>query len=87
MKIRLHIERLVLDGLPLERRQAPQVQAALERELSRLLSAEGRGRDWRTDGAVARLKAPAIRLTKGNPPQAIGRDIAKSIHAALGARR
>ena len=36
MNIQLHIERLVLDGLPLTRREGALVQAAVETELARL---------------------------------------------------
>ena len=39
--IHLHIERLILDGLPIERAQGPHVQAAVEAELSRLLTENG----------------------------------------------
>lgn len=38
MNIQLHIERLVIDGLPLNRAQSGVLQAALERELSHRLS-------------------------------------------------
>ena len=39
--IHLHIERLVLDGLPIDRGQGPHVQAAVEAELTRLLTENG----------------------------------------------
>ena len=41
MNIRLHIERLILDGLPVNSVQSPQVKAAVEAELTRLLTADG----------------------------------------------
>ena len=41
MNINLHIERLILDGLPIEPRQRAQVQAAVEAELARLLRPAG----------------------------------------------
>ena len=39
--IHLHIERLILDGLPIECAQGPHVQAAVEAELARLLTENG----------------------------------------------
>ena len=42
MNINLHIERLILDGLPITRQQGPHVQAAVEAELTRLLSCSPR---------------------------------------------
>ena len=41
MNIKLHIERLVLDGLPVTRSQGPLVQAAMEAELARLMAEGG----------------------------------------------
>ena len=50
MKIRVHIERVVVEGLPLERRQAAEVRAAIESELARLMSAGELRADWRAAG-------------------------------------
>jgi len=41
MNVDLHIERLVLDGVPLNRRQSVALKDALECELSRLLEHRG----------------------------------------------
>ena len=38
MRVRIHIDRLVLDGFPLTAGQGRLVQAAVERELSRLIA-------------------------------------------------
>jgi hypothetical protein len=47
MTVRIHIDRLVLDGFALTAGQGRQVQAAVERELSRLVANAGvsNGRD------------------------------------------
>ena len=37
MRINVHIERLILDGLPVTSLQGPEVGAAVETELARLL--------------------------------------------------
>jgi hypothetical protein len=41
MNVRLHIERLILEGLPLEAGQEPAIQAAVEAELGRLIAEQG----------------------------------------------
>jgi len=41
MNINLHVERLVLDGLPVTRSQGPLLQAAVEAELASLLAKDG----------------------------------------------
>ena len=87
MKINLHVERLILDGLPLERRHGPLVQAAVEEELTRLLGAEELGGEWRSGGAVPRLNAPGFQLANENPPHRLGQQIARSIYSSIGGKR
>ena len=84
MKIKLHIDRLILDGLPLERRHGPLVQAAVEKELARLLAAHGLGWEWQSGGAVARVSAPGFRLANENSPSRLGQQIAGSIYGRIG---
>lgn len=84
MDINLHIERLVLDGLPVTRSQGALVQAAVEAELARLLSDGGLASTWRSGGAVPTVRADAIHLAAGesNPPQ-IGQQIARAVYGGL----
>lgn len=83
MKINLHIERLVLDGLPIAHHQAPLVQAALEKELARLFAAEEtRSRFSFTSGATPRVAAPNINLLNNNPVRA-GEQIARAVHRSF----
>ncbi len=86
MKIALNIERLSLDGLPLERRDGREVQAAVEQELARLLRAQGLGPEWRAGGAAARVQAPGLQVAKETQPRLLGRRIAGSIHRGLGGK-
>jgi hypothetical protein len=80
MKIVLHIERLVLEGLASGSAEAAPIEAAITGELARLL---------RTAPAVpassARREAPAPPLGsgKGAAPSAIGNAIAHAVHGAL----
>ena len=84
MKIRLHIERLVLDGLPVSGLQGPVVQAAVERELTHLLTGSGLSHEFRAGGAVPNLRSRNIRLEQGSQPQAVGRQIAGAVYSGIG---
>jgi hypothetical protein len=80
MTIRIHIERLVLEGLPLGHHEGPLVQAAVEAELARLM---GGGAPPPPGGATARVTAPAISLTPNNSPNHLGQQIARSVHGGI----
>ena len=68
MNIELHIERLVLDGLPLGALDAVRVRAAVEAELSRLLTEGGIGSAWLAGGAVPSLHVGDVSLQAGAAP-------------------
>jgi hypothetical protein len=78
MKINLHIENLVLDGLPLARRDGPAVQAAVQQELARLL-ADGH---FVGSQSLAAARGPQINLT-GADPHGAGRQIAGSVFEGI----
>lgn len=82
MNIKLHIESLVLDGLPVTRSQGPLVQAAVEAELSRLLAKGGLGPELASGGAVSSVPAGSIRLEGGSPAR-MGRQIARSVYEGI----
>ncbi len=85
--IHLHIERLILDGLPIERSQGPFVQAAVEAELSRLLTENGLAPNLHTDGAMPNVHANAIQLTASSNPAQVGTQIAQSVYGGIGNTR
>jgi len=87
MRIKLHIERLVLDGLPASGADGPRLRAAVEAELARLLATGGLSRELATGGAVPQLPAPAISVDRGEQPGALGRAVARSVHAGIGGPR
>src|SRR6266851_2946508 len=70
--IRVHIERLVLEGLPVPPGQRPLIQAALEAELANKLAASGPGADMLAGGAVPRLAAGTIHVELANKLAASG---------------
>jgi hypothetical protein len=79
--INLHIERLVLDGLPVSRGQGELVQAAIETELTDLLAEQGLSSS--SAGAVAHLSADSIQVTHDSKPASMGHQIARAIYASL----
>lgn len=84
MSINLHIERLILEGLPLTRAQSPLVQAAVEAELSRLLSAGGLHSTLQSGIAVPSVRADAMSLNAGSTPKQIGQQIARAVYGGIG---
>ena len=82
MKVNLHIERLVLEGLPITNAQGPAVQVALEAELSRLLAQRALGPGLSAGGAVPSVPAGNIGLNGGSPAQ-IGKQIASSVYRGM----
>jgi hypothetical protein len=83
MKINLHIERLVLDGLPIAHHQVPLVQAALETELRRLFADKGmHSRLNFSSGASPRVAAPTIQGLNDNPVRT-GEQIARAVHGSF----
>lgn len=84
MKIELHIERVLLDGVPMTSAQAPLVRRAIEQELARLLTADGLSREFQRGAAVSRVNAGTLRLSKENRPARLGQDIARAVHAGIG---
>ncbi|MFL5801929.1 MAG: hypothetical protein ACJ8CR_09330 [Roseiflexaceae bacterium] len=81
--IHVHIERLILDGLPIERSQGPHVQAAIEAELARLLTERGLAEQFHAGGALPSIRADAIQLA-GSEPQQLGSQIAQSVYGGIG---
>ena len=87
MNINIHIERLILDGLPISQRQRPQVQAAVEAELSRLLAADGLASHLQSGGALSHLKGGNIQLTHHSDPNTLGQQIARSVYNGIGGQQ
>jgi hypothetical protein len=84
VNVRLHIERLVLDGLPVAPGQAPLVQAAMEAELARLFAAGGIAAGLPDLGAVPALRAGALQFEAGTAPAQIGVQIAQAVYGGIG---
>ena len=84
MNIRIYIDRLILDGLPISHHQGQQVQASVEAELSRLFTEGGLSSTLQTGIAVPSVRADAIQLSAGNNPTQMGTQIAQSVYGGIG---
>jgi hypothetical protein len=84
MNIHLHIERLVLAGLPLSAADGPRVRAALEVELSRLLAQGRLLPSLDAGGAIPSLSAGAVGFGTERGPNEFGREIAGALSASIG---
>ena len=83
MNIKLHIERLILDGVNIAPSQRHLLQASVETELTRLLTDRGLSPSLAQGPAVPRLSTGGIQLTGNNPTQ-IGQQIAQSVYGGIG---
>ena len=79
MNINIHVERLILEGLPISHSQRPLVQAAAEAELAQLLAAEALAPSLMAGGAMPHIPAGSIQLTSDGNPHALGQQIAQAV--------
>lgn len=84
MSITLHIERLILDGLPISSHDAPLVRAAVEAELTRLFADRGIVPSPRTSTTVPHARAGSINLAHDPPPARLGQEIAGAVYKSIG---
>jgi hypothetical protein len=84
MNIRIHIDRLILDGLPITHSQGPMVRAAVEAELTRLFTENGLAANLQAGVAVPSMSATAIQLASGSNPSQLGTQIAQSVYGGIG---
>jgi hypothetical protein len=84
MNINLHIERLVLDGIPLGPGQRPLLQAAVETELTRLLANGGLSDAIQSGGALYNVRTASIQLANDGSPARLGERIAGAVYGGIG---
>jgi hypothetical protein len=84
MTINLHIERLVLDGMP-AMADTRAVRSALRSELVRLLQIGGLSDEIRIGGALPHLRSDPIYVQPAAPPQRFAEQVAGAVHGAIGA--
>ncbi|HKG15258.1 MAG TPA: hypothetical protein VKB12_18180 [Pyrinomonadaceae bacterium] len=84
MNVNLNIERLVLEGFQLRPGEHMLVRAAVERELSRLITERGVSPQLLSGGALPRLDAGDMRLNGGESPKQVGAQIARALYGGIG---
>lgn len=84
MNIDLHIERLILEGVPLGHSQRPALQAAIEAELVNLLTADGLAPGLLAGGAMPDMRGGSIQLTGESDPTHLGQQIAQAVYGGIG---
>jgi hypothetical protein len=87
VRISLHIESLVLDGVPLARGQQPCLQAAVIEALTRRLGDGAFAAQLAVGGGRDVVQAAPIRVGARPDARVLGTQIAASIHAGLGGER
>jgi hypothetical protein len=85
MKVVIHIDQVILHGLPVTAAQLPMVRAALERELQTLFRGPGAGRRLRA-GAAPKLVGGAVDYRAEKGPARLGCQAAGAVHAATMSR-
>ncbi len=83
MNINVHIERLILDGITMEKSQRPRMQRAVENELARLLAENGPSHDWGSGGYVPQIRASGILPMNEPHPTRLGQQIAETVHGVI----
>ncbi|WP_263352930.1 hypothetical protein [Acidicapsa acidisoli] len=87
MNVKLHIDRLVLEGIQLPGSQGAAVKAAVEAELGRLIKANGVSQEFRQGQVVQRVRAGAFQPARNSTPRMLGTQIAKSVYGGIGKSR
>lgn len=81
-RIALHIDELVLHGVPPAQRH--RVGEAMREELSRLVAEQGLPPGVAAAALAPRLDAGAIHVTPGATPESLGARVAQAVYAGLG---
>lgn len=81
--VNLHIERLVLEGLPVGTHDGPLVQAAIEAELGRLLAAGNFASGGVRSSTVPMVRAEPMAVT-ATGGEALGTQIGQAIYGGIG---
>ncbi len=84
MNVNLRIERLILDGLTVSHAERPLLQAAVETELTRLITDGGLSPALQEGGARPSLRAGGMQLQGEGNPTHLGTQIAQAVYEGMG---
>jgi hypothetical protein len=83
MKVKIDIGRLVLEGVDLPPHQRPELQAAVEAELARLIQARGIGSTLLAGGWERTRAAAPMAVAAGTGAETLGWRIAEAVYGSL----
>lgn len=84
MNVRLHIERLVFDGLPVSDAAMPHVRAAIEAELTELIARGGLAAGLGGNQVLPLLRGAELQMPAGLDDAGLGRQIALALYGGIG---
>jgi hypothetical protein len=84
MTLRIHVERLVLEGFDYSARDAVRLESALSAELAQRLSVGGVSDELRGGGSVDAIRPASVSLPQKPTAVQSGRAIARAIHRGIG---
>lgn len=85
MKIDVYIERVILDGVAVDRPRL--LRAALEKELTRRLRQGGLSAEFGRGCAVPHVAGGGIGFGENHPSAQLGTQIANAVYRGIGARK
>jgi len=83
MKIHIQIDRLILDGVPVNRDQRPVLQAAVEQEVARLVAEGGIAEGSGSKRVRSHGRAGTIRPARNAVPEEWGRQIGRAVYVGF----
>jgi hypothetical protein len=84
MTLRVHVDRLVLDGFDFSAADAAHFESALRAELAHRLRMGGLSEEWQGGGSVEALRPAPVSLPEKPSAAQSGRAVARAIHGGLG---
>lgn len=84
MKINLHIERVVLDGIFLTFSERQLLQTAIEADLSRRLANGGLSEGLQLGGAFSRVRTANIQLANDGRFANLGEQLSGAVYGGIG---
>jgi hypothetical protein len=81
MKIKVHVEELVLEGLPAAHRH--RIGAAVRMELARLLAERGLPPELPSGGRLPQPDGGSLGKTQGIHPEALGQQVHEAVYKGL----
>lgn len=83
MSLRIHIDRLVLDGFDYSARDAAHLESALQQELTQRLSTGALSEELTAGGSVDALRPAHVSLPDKPTPAQSGRAIGRAVHRSI----